>query len=180
MTVDFYNVFYNLEATGFYDVILPFLLVFAIAYGVLSKIEMFKKQPGINAVIALILGLLIVTQFEIVARLNLFLPKIAFLIVIILMFLFLIGMVGYKAEKGLKGVGYFIFVLVALVGIYWGLSPSLGLYYYELVPYWIQDTLWEWLIPLVLIIVIIYMIFREPGKPGTKGFEKFVKELGQE
>ena len=44
---------------GFFDYVLPFLLIFAIVFGVLNAIKIFgKENKGINAIIAVAVGLL--------------------------------------------------------------------------------------------------------------------------
>jgi len=103
------NFYYDLSATlqdlGFYDFILPFLLVFTIVFAILEKTKILgvdkdnESKRNINAVIALVLGLLIVNQFEIVQSLNTFLPKISFFIVIALMVLILFGLFGANVER---------------------------------------------------------------------------------
>ena len=174
---DFYEIFFALQDTGFYELVLPFLLVFVISYGVLTKVKIFKDNK-INLIISLILGLLVITQFQIIDRLNLFLPKVAFLLVIILMFLFLIGMFQKKEYEGFTGVAYFAAVVASIFLIYWALGPSLGFSYYDIVPLGIQGTLWEWLVPLAFIIFVIYMTFiASDNKPRT-GFDKLIDELG--
>lgn len=49
----------NLAGAGVFDYVLPFLLVFALVFGILSKTQLFgNESKGINAVIALALGAL--------------------------------------------------------------------------------------------------------------------------
>lgn len=174
---DFYEIFFALQDTGFYELVLPFLLVFAITYGVLQKVKLFKDNK-INLVISLILGLLVITQFQIVDRLNLFLPKIAFLIVIILMFLFLIGMFQKHEYEGFTGVAYFIAVVASIILIYWALGPSLGFGIDDIIPLSIQGTIWEWLGPLIFLIVVFGMILAPATKQPRTGFDRLMDELG--
>jgi hypothetical protein len=49
------------ENVGLFDFYLPYILVFAIIYGVLEKASIFKK-PSINIIISLVAALMIVAQ----------------------------------------------------------------------------------------------------------------------
>lgn len=52
-----------LEGSGLYTVVLPFMLVFAIGYGLLSKLELFgDKSRQVNAVVGLGLALYAVSS----------------------------------------------------------------------------------------------------------------------
>jgi cation transport ATPase len=127
------DILYQLQSLGLYEIILPFLLIFTIVFAILEKTKIFgtdnNKEPKtkINAVVSLILGLLIVNQFEIVNRLNLFLPKVSLFIVIAVMFLILLGIFGAQVSSGISGIFFGIAALISLLVIYWSLSPSIGL-----------------------------------------------------
>ena len=72
---DFIN---NLENLGFYDVALPFILVFTLIFAILQKIKIFgENSKNFNAVIALAMALLVVRQVSIVEIMNQFLPQIS-------------------------------------------------------------------------------------------------------
>ncbi len=55
----------RLEDQGLFNIILPILLVFAIVYGILSKMNIFGDNDKINAVIAFVFGMYVtmVTEF---------------------------------------------------------------------------------------------------------------------
>ena len=53
------------DAAGIFTYLLPFLLIFAIVYAVLTNIDVFKGNKAVNAVIALAVSLLAL-QFQIV------------------------------------------------------------------------------------------------------------------
>ena len=80
-----------LQRMGFFDILLPFLLVFAIVYGILEKTGIFgEKRHDINAVIALVIGLMVAVTTFVVNILTGFLPLVGLLAVIIVMFLMLL------------------------------------------------------------------------------------------
>ena len=53
------------EQAGFFSYVLPFLLIFALVFGILSSIQVFKENRAIDAIIALVVGLMAL-QFEMV------------------------------------------------------------------------------------------------------------------
>ena len=69
---------------GVYDVLLPFLLVFSIVFATLEKTAILgKDKSNINAIVAVVTGLLLVVQRGIVDTINIFLPRISNLVHII-------------------------------------------------------------------------------------------------
>src|SRR3990172_5798244 len=46
------------QTAGVFDYILPFLLVFAIVFGILASTNILGSQKGVNVIIALVVGLL--------------------------------------------------------------------------------------------------------------------------
>lgn len=67
------NVFSQWEQAGFFTYVLPFLLIFAVVFGVLQKLKVFGQgqnnqgEKGINAIIAIVVGLIAV-NIEFVPR----------------------------------------------------------------------------------------------------------------
>lgn len=89
-----------LEEFGFYDVVLPFLLVFTIVFAVLEKTKIFGTETvkgekiakkNINAMIAFVVALFFVTAKELVAGVRELLPIVAVLLVTLLSFMMLVG-----------------------------------------------------------------------------------------
>lgn len=161
------DVFAQLQDIGLYDFILPFLLVFTIVFAILEKTFLFGKTKGgeskrnINAVVALVMGLVIVNQFEIIQTLNTFLPKISFFIIIALMVLILFGLFGANVESGLGGFLLLLAAIISIVATYWALGPSLDFR----VPYWVQDN--GALILVLLIIAIVIFAVVGSGRDKT-------------
>jgi len=59
--MDFSGFLADLDKMGFFRYVLPFLLIFAVVYGILSKINILgekDKNKGVNAVISVAIGLL--------------------------------------------------------------------------------------------------------------------------
>ncbi len=92
MVYSIQEVLFQLESIGVFEFLLPFLLIFAVVYGVLISLGIFGKKPGINAVIAFVIGLLAVrfplfTQFY-----GELIPRLGIGITILLMLLILAGL----------------------------------------------------------------------------------------
>lgn len=94
-----------LKEFGLFDVVLPFLLVFAIVFALLEKTRVLgtekTKDAGefpkknLNATVAFVIALLVVSTNRIVTALSTALPNVVLLFVIIVAFLTLVG-VFYK------------------------------------------------------------------------------------
>ena len=55
---DVYSLLFQWESAGVFDIVLPFLLIFAIVYGVLSSSRALGKNKGVHLIVAIIIGLL--------------------------------------------------------------------------------------------------------------------------
>ena len=186
----FYDMFAQLQGSGLYEFALPFLLIFVITFAILEKTKIFgttkDKEPrtNINAIVAIIFGLLMINQFQIVDRLNLFIPKVSLFIVVAVMFLILIGIFGANLETGFSGILLGIFVIISLVVIYWALTPYIGLDFIgpSFLESWISDNSGV-LVFLVIFIIIIYVVIggkkKNQGGAAGKIGEWIDKSLGK-
>ena len=169
------DILYQLQSSGLYEIALPFLLIFVIVFAILEKTKLFgNDKSNINAIIAVILGLLIVNQFEIVDRLNLFLPKVSLFIVVAVMFLILLGVFGANVSTGFSGILLGLAAIVSLLVIYWGLTPTLGLDTFG--PYWLESWIYDnssTLIFLVILGIIIWAVIKKPSTGREDAFNKF-------
>ena len=116
-----------LQDIGFYDYVLPFLLVFGIFFAILEKTKVLgDSAKNINAVIAGAVGLLVIVRTDIVRIINDFLPRVSLILVVTLMMLMLIALLAGKAyagiQQGLFGFGMIVIVIAVLLA----LAPQLG------------------------------------------------------
>lgn len=129
-----------LQSMGFFDVVLPFLLVFTIVYGILEKTKIFgteesngKERPkkNLNAMFAFVIAFFVLAAKEIVASIQTSLPMVALVLVAIICFLMLVGsFVSGEKEfnfmdtfKGWQG-GIAIVFIIAILAIF---ANSFGL-----------------------------------------------------
>lgn len=162
----FYDIIYQLESFGVFDVVLPFLFVFVLIFGLLEKTMILGKENGkprtnINAIVGVILGLFFITQFEIVQTLTNFLPKVSLFMIIAVMFLLMVTFFGAKFHEGPSNPTMWLIYIGAIVAIYWALGPSLGI---EL-PYWAYGDWIPWVIMTGLIVLIWFVIKGPSEKP---------------
>ncbi len=89
-----------LTAFGFFDVVLPFLLVFTVTFGVLEKSNLFgKDKKNLNAMVAFTVGFLVVAATQITQAIQLSVPKVAFMLIVLISLLMLVGsMLGPQAN----------------------------------------------------------------------------------
>lgn len=110
---------------GIFDVVLPFLLVFAVVFGILEKTRLFGEEKlgehsypkkNLDAIVALVFAMLVVAATKIVGVINDALPKISLLIVVSLSFLLMIGIFMSSENplfENLKG-GWTVFLMILM------------------------------------------------------------------
>ncbi len=175
--IDLTQVMEQLEAMGFFEVALPFLLVFTIFYAMLSKINLFgnDKQSN-NVVVSVIFAFLFVRATDLVAIMNEFLPQVSFMTIAIITFMLLIGMLGAKTE--FKGFGLGLGFLIAAVAVIFSLGTTTGLL--QNIPDWIQLTQYDRniLIFIVLVGVFIAYVTGAFNKKNDSG-KNWIEKLGE-
>jgi len=159
-----YDIIYQLESWGVFDIVLPFLFVFTLIFGLLEKTKILGTEgvekhakTNINAIVAVILGLFFITQFEIVQTLTNFLPKVSLFMIIAVMFLLMITFFGAKFHEGPSKPTMWLIYIAAIVAIYWALGPSLG---FEL-PYWAYSN-WTPAVVILGLIILIWSVIKSP------------------
>jgi hypothetical protein len=165
-----------LRSMGFFDILLPFLLVFAIVYGVLERTKLFgEKRHDINAVIALVVGLMVAVTTFVVNVLTGFLPLVGLLAVIIVMFLMLVSMFFGEtseiwANKWFRWIALivvvviFAIILIDLLGFtdfFMQASTAAGVA-------GINIAEWIALIVIVAIIVLIVWMSKAPSSGSSE------------
>lgn len=112
----------------FVEVLLPFVLVFTVVFAILQKSEILgKEKRQIDAIVALVIGLIVVTFANAVGIISVLMPFLAVSLIILLVFLLLYSMVfqgeDFSLHKNLKiglgiviGLAVVIAVLVATGG----------------------------------------------------------------
>ena len=168
-----------LKDFGFFDVILPFLLVFTIVFAILEKTRIFgseeidgKQYPkkNLNAMVAFVMGFFVVAARQVVESLQVSLPNVALVLIIAVSFMMLAGsFMGDQTfsftGKWAKFLTFIMFIAVLLIFL-----NSLG--WLDVIIDFVNQYAGEILVPSVLIISILLAIFFVVGgKPGSKKVE---------
>ena len=153
------DMLYQWEQAGVFSYVLPFLFIFAIVFGVLTRLNLFqgKKEDGttnrtINAIIALVVGLLAL-QFELVPIFfSEIFPRIGVALSIILAILVLTGLFIDPDNKGvMNGLMAVTFVIVAYI-----VYQSFGRFGFS-AGYWIQ-AYWGQIVTVGILIALLAAI----------------------
>jgi hypothetical protein len=157
----------SLFFTSIESFLFPFLLVFAIVYGVLQRSEIFKGKSDIDAIIAFVLGIIFATTNYTLKLTYLILPIVGIVAIVVFMLL-VIGSMLYgsssellKSNSGRKiiviaavliSIGLIVWVLVSANLAFAGLSSkSISSDIYSYAPY---------IVVFIALILGAYFIFK--------------------
>ncbi|HLC22781.1 MAG TPA: hypothetical protein VJJ79_03340 [Candidatus Nanoarchaeia archaeon] len=180
--VTFQEVIAGLEDVGFYDIALPFILIFTIVFAVLQKLKLFGEgSKKFNAVFALVMAFLVVRTQIVVEIINQFLPQVSLIALIIIVVLLLVGIVMKPEAEGFSGwfgVLATIVVLISLGLVFFNSSEKLGIS----LPDWLADFVaqdWRLIIGIALFMWFVAWITSDPstGTGFGQGVKKFVDSL---
>jgi len=180
--VSAYDFIYDFQDMGIFDIVLPFLLIFAIIFAILEKSKIFGTnaeggaKSNINLIVSLVIGLIVVVQTDIVNKINTYLPKMALVYVIAIGLLIFFGLMS-TSKKNVVLPTYFAVVLGA-IGVIWALASGTGFGW----PDWLRlttDTARQTIIWIGVAIIVIWIVYggsrNKPSKPsgGKSGREAF-------
>jgi len=169
---------------GLFDVVLPFLLVFSILFGVLEKTKILgvegkdrHAKKNLNAMISFVVGLIVVATANVVETINKALPNVILFLIVLLSFLILIGIFQKDEEHALKDkhpywYGFFVaLAFISIVAIFFNaIQAEDGRTWLEVIWDWITtqfDTaVFGSLIILVVVVFAIYYISKGKSESG--------------
>ena len=105
------------DQVGVFAYILPFLLIFALVFAILSRINMFQKKKGVTALISIVVGLLAIVYPDASYFFNIVFSRLGIGLAIILVALILIG--AFVPTDGwgsyiFMGIGVLAFLIIIL------------------------------------------------------------------
>ena len=122
-----------LKDFGFFDVVVPFLLFFAIVFAVLEKTRVLgEKKSNVNLIVALAVSLLVIATNKAVNFISTVIPNMILFLVLIIMFVMITGIFFkegdyefYKEHKIWFGI-FMVILFVLTIGFVLNAWPVEG------------------------------------------------------
>jgi len=178
--IDFVSIISDLDSMGFYEILLPFFLIFAIIFGILEKVNIFGKDSHkFNIVIALVTGFLIVRNQTLVALMNRFLPNVSMFVLVIVAFLIILGIFGVKADSWSGGL-LFVAAIIALIGVIWGLGQAAEEEGIQWLPEWLEitETDIKWIAGIGGGLIVLWLLVGKTKTGEERRFFEGFKDIG--
>lgn len=109
------QLFYQWEAIGVFQWVLPFLLIFAVVFGVLSATNILGGNKGVHVVIALAIGLLALRIQLVQAFFTELFPRFAIGLAVLLVVVILVGL--FIPDEHKKGWLIGLAIVGVLIGV---------------------------------------------------------------
>ena len=87
------------QRVGVFDVLLPFLLIFAVVFGITTWINLFGKNKGVNVILAVVIGLMSVRVDYVAKFFSEIFPRLGVGLAVVLSLVILAGMFINDDEK---------------------------------------------------------------------------------
>ena len=189
---DFQQTIYGLEQYGLTDVLLPFLLVFAVVFAILQKVKIFgSDKKNINVILSLVIGLLVVIPHvtnsypagqDVVEIMNSAIPNVSIILIAIVMLLILVGVFGNEWDIAGTGFASWIaFLSFGIVTYIFGTSAGWFNYWPNWLG-WLDDPNTQALVVILLVFgLLIRFVTKEPNKntTDTGAFKKMIDNAGK-
>jgi hypothetical protein len=143
------------EQVGFFSYVLPFLLIFALVYAIISNMKLFGDNKGVSAVIALCVGLLSL-QFDVVSIFfaEIF-PRVGIALSVILAVLIILGLFIDPTQKWMKYMLLGISFIVLFVVLF---QQAYSSFWYDIFYFFDMQTFSFVVLGLVVIILIMAIV----------------------
>ena len=185
MASGFRNVIDFFDKIGLFDVVLPFLLVFAIVFAIFEKTKVLGTdniggvvytKKNLNAIVAFSISFLVIASGELVELLTTVSSQVVILLFLGVFFLLLVGVFFKEGEPVfLEGGWKVVFMIIMLVGIFGiflnALKTDDGDTWLERVLDFFKggtDELVGSIILLAIVVGFIFIMIREPKPPVAK------------
>lgn len=182
----------TLARWGFYDFILPFILIFTVVFAIMQKVKIFGEAPEarrFNVIVAMVMGLAVVIPHalglyppgqDVVQIMLESIPNVSIVIIAILMALLIIGMLGKRVEIGGNSLaGWIAIAAFALVVFIFG--NAAGWWDLPFFRYLISTPdLLALVVTILVFAIIIWFVTSEPKNKSDdsglgKDFSSFLK-----
>ena len=163
---------------GLTDMLVPFVLIFAVVFAVLANVKLFKRK--ISIIVALVVSLLTVIPhvtgsyskcYDVVLIINSALPKMGMVLIGMLMFLLVVGVLGVKLDFFTKALPFIVIAIAGITVYNFLTSNFLGCGVILTIPTSIIGLL-PFLIPLLVLLAIILFTIGGKDSKGKNGPKK--------
>jgi len=164
----FGNLLDKLDQLGFFRYAIPFLLIFALVFGILTKIKLFKDNKAINAIIALAVSLMTL-QVELVSTFfaEIF-PRLGIGLGVILIILILAGLF-FDFNNNALNWGLFAVGIIIVLVVLGGTAGSLGVSFWDVLKDW-----WPAIITAVVVIIFVIVVIGSGSNKQQKPYESLI------
>ncbi|MFH1290395.1 MAG: hypothetical protein ABIH92_03235 [Nanoarchaeota archaeon] len=122
------DILFQWEYLGVFDFILPFLLIFAIVFGILTSTKFLGDNKPVCVIVAIVIGLMSIRYSDVFfsAFLSELFPRLGVGLAIVLTLLILVGMFIAKDERRYWGYGLAAIGFVIALSVFYQSTSSLG------------------------------------------------------
>ncbi len=162
---DISTILQDWEYMGVFEYVLPFLLVFAVVFGILHKSKVIGEHKGINMVIALSIAMLAITSFDFRNFFRVLFPYAGVGIAILLVGLILTGLF-YNADstdKWWRVTFFSIAMFIAVVVVFSALTSYTN---WGLGSWWWREYLNSIIVGIVVIGLILLVVLGAKRSSG--------------
>ncbi len=125
---DFGSILASWQQAGVFSYALPFLLIFAVVFGILSKIKVFGDNKGLNAVIALVVGLLALQFAFVPIFFSEIFPRVGVALSVLLTLIILLGLFFDSNDNKVINYGLLIVAVIIFLIVITKTTGYLGWY----------------------------------------------------
>lgn len=162
------------EQLGFFSYILPFLLIFSITFGVLTKTKIFEENRAINAIIALVVGFMSLQWGLVPQFFSELFPRVGVGISVLLIAILFLGIFLPRQNWAI----YLFFAIGAIIvmSVLVNSSSAMGWYLGDLFN-WDWQSVLPWLILIILVGVVVASSIGRPKTPFEQVSSSFFKGM---
>ncbi|MBW2968287.1 hypothetical protein KY362_07415 [Candidatus Woesearchaeota archaeon] len=164
----------DLAEMGVMDVVIPFVMIFALTYAILMQIRMFSKGPNVG--ISIVMGatpviLHVMGEFppcwDVVVIINNSMTSIGMILIALLMFFIILGLFGFQVTWFSRFIGWIAIASFIIVGYIFLNSGGPGCDRFKIdILGWLPYA--EWIIAGLFFAGVIWLVTRE-GRGGGGG-----------
>ena len=154
------------EYMGVFEYVLPFLLVFAVVFGILHKSNVIGDHKGINLVVSLSIGLLAITSYTFRTFFRDLFPMAGIGIAILLVGLILTGLFYNERDNWWRTT---FFVIAMLIGVIIVFSALTSYSQWGMGSWWWREYLNSIIVGAVVIGLMVLVVFATNNSGGGGG-----------